>query len=81
MKSNETIIEEDERVYLKRLHESELNICKIVSDMLETPEPFTFETDFECEPLKTLAGDPDQVKIHPYFKFLFKKLVNILHPN
>ena len=62
MKSVDTIVEEDERVYLKRLYDSEVNICKTVADMIDDPDPFTFDTNFECEPLKTLASDKDQVK-------------------
>lgn len=82
--SNGSVVEEDERAYLKKLYEAEVNICTTVADMIESEEAFSFDTDFETEPLKTLASDPDQVglQLQPesayYFLYYISTVISLI---
>ncbi|XP_067947525.1 DNA helicase B-like [Watersipora subatra] len=75
LKSNGSIVEEDSRVYLKCLYDSEKYISDTLSDMIASETPFTFPTDFSAEPLSVLAGDKHQLAAA---KMISEKAVTVM---
>lgn len=67
MEAANAIVLERERVYLKKLYDSEQYISTVISNMISSDLGFKFPVDFETEPLAPLASDPDQVNLYSSF--------------